>query len=49
MRFVYENGTIIINASFSGSKKTRENNTQLPLLFNIFSIEYYPKSDAGSQ
>ena len=49
MRFVYENGTIIIKALFSGSKKTRENNTQLPLLFNIFSIEYYPKSDAGSQ
>ena len=37
MRFVYENGTIIINASFSGSKKTMENNTQLPL-YSIFSL-----------
>ena len=47
VRFVYENCTIIINASISGSKKTMENNTQLPLHSNIFSIEYYPKSDTG--
>ena len=49
MRFVYENGTITINASFSGSKKLGKIILKLPLLFNIFSIEYYPKSDTGSQ